>query len=47
MVDFIVKANARNKNDHIPFTEKEIDTLWENINTIKHIDIILIGIYTG
>ena len=31
----------------IPFSQQEIDTLWDNIDTIAFSDMILIGIYTG
>ncbi len=43
----IVKEINNNKVDHIIFTEDEIQTLWDNINTVKFVDWILIQIYMG
>lgn len=31
----------------VPFSQQEIDTLWDNVDTIAFSDMILIGIYTG
>lgn len=42
-----IKIGNKEKSDlHIPFTEEEIQTLWDNIN-IPDVDLILINIYTG
>ena len=35
------------KTTHKPFTEEEIKTLWNNIDRMEYIDVILIYIYTG
>lgn len=35
------------KLERIPFTEDEISILWENINRMEYIDVLLIYIYTG
>lgn len=43
----IVAEKERNKNEHIPFTKNEIEVLWNNVNSIKFVDMILIGIYSG
>ena len=32
---------------HKPFTQKEIDLLWDNAGKIEHVDTVLILIYTG
>lgn len=42
-----VAEKQRNKNEHIPFTENEINILWNNVNSVKFVDMILIGIYSG
>lgn len=35
------------KRSHIPFTESEVKTLWENINTIPYVNVLLIQCYMG
>ena len=34
-------------NEHIPFTDEEMDILWENLDLIPDIGIVLIQCYTG
>lgn len=41
-----VKKEAPQK-ETIPFSPEEIDSLWDNVNEIPFIDMILIGIYSG
>lgn len=36
-----------NKKSHMIFTEKEMETLWDNINAIPYVDIVLIQCYSG
>lgn len=35
------------KSVHISFTEKELDLLWENVDKINYVDVILIQCYSG
>ena len=44
--DDIVDEKEASKRAHIPFTQEEIDLLWEN-TSIDYVDIILIQCYTG
>jgi len=41
------KEMAENRESHIPYTDEEIEKLWENINFNEVIGIILIQCYTG
>lgn len=43
----IVKEKERNKKDHIPFTDGEQKILWDNVDQVAFVDMIIIGIYTG
>ena len=45
--DEIVKEKEEAKRGHIPFTESEMEILWENINTKQYVDVILFQCYTG
>lgn len=45
--DDIVKEKEETKRGHIPFTENEMEILWNNINTKQYVDIILFQCYTG
>lgn len=45
--DDIIKKKEHAKRGHIPFTEKEISLLWEHIDIIPYIDVILIKCYSG
>lgn len=44
---FVDIGKNEEETDRKPFTEKEIDILWENLGIIESIDTILIMIYTG
>lgn len=44
---FIEIGNQDTKLVRKPFTEKEIEVLWENIDRMKYIDMLLVYIYTG
>lgn len=35
------------KKIKLPFTDKEVELLWENIDEFPFVDVLLIGIYTG
>ncbi len=37
----------KTKNGHIPFTDAELDKLWNHVNDIEYVDIMLIQCYTG
>ena len=37
----------KSKRDHIPFTEKELSILWDNIDKVKFVDWVLIQSYMG
>lgn len=41
------KETIENKKEVIPFSEEEIQRLWENVNQVKFADMILIDIYSG
>lgn len=43
----IIKEKEAATRGHIIFTEKELETLWNNVNKIKFVDWILIQIYMG
>ncbi len=44
--DLINEKNKINK-EHIPFTEEEIKILWDNVEKMQYVDIILIQCYSG
>ena len=41
------KEMAEKRESHIPYTDEEMEKLWQNINSNPIIDIILIQCYTG
>ena len=41
------KKMEEDRERHIPYTDKEIETLWQNINMNEIIDVILIQCYSG
>lgn len=45
--DDIVKETEESKRGHIPFTEEEIEILWNNIDTKQYVDVILFQCYSG
>ncbi len=45
--DKVLQEKEEIKNAHIPFTDKEMELLWKNINTIPYVDIIIIQCYSG
>ena len=45
--DDVLKEKEENKRGHIPFTESEMKLLWENVNSVKYVDVVLIQCYSG
>ena len=45
--DDIIQEQEENKRGHIPFTDSEIKTLWENVDKIPYVDLLLIQTYSG
>lgn len=45
--DDIVKEREEARRGHIPFTDEEMATLWESIEVVPYVDIILIQCYSG
>ena len=45
--DDILEEKEETKNAHIPFTDDEINKLWENIYKIPYVDMVIIQIYSG
>lgn len=45
--DDIEREKEEVRRGHIPFTESEMNILWENIDELKYIDVILIQCYSG
>ncbi len=45
--DKVLQEKEEIKNAHIPFTDKEMELLWKNINTVPYVDIVIIQCYSG
>lgn len=45
--DDIIREKEAAARQHIPFTEKELDILWDNLDKVKYVDWILIQCYMG
>lgn len=43
----LTKEINDNKSNHIPFTDNEINVLWNNVNKVKFVDWVLIQAYMG
>lgn len=43
----IVQEKEEAKRGHIPFTDDEISKLWDNVDKIQYIDVVLIQCYSG
>lgn len=43
----IIKDIESNRKKHIPFTDAEMQILWDNVETRRYVDLILIQCYTG
>ena len=45
--DDIIKEKEESKKNHIPFSEDELETLWDNVGNVKYVDWIIIQCYMG
>lgn len=45
--DKILKEQEETKRSHFPFSDSELETLWENVDKVKYVDWILIQCYMG
>lgn len=45
--DEVIKEKEDAKRNHIPFNEKEMETLWANYESVKYADVVLIQCYSG
>lgn len=45
--DDIIKEKEETKRGHIPFTDEELQVLWNHAEDIKYLDVILIQCYSG
>lgn len=45
--DDIIREKEATTRGHIPFTEEELQTLWDNIRNVKYADVVLIQCYSG
>lgn len=43
----IIQEKEEAKRGHIPFTDHEIDVLWDNVDKTKYVDVVLIQCYSG
>lgn len=45
--DDIIQEKEEAKRGHIPFTDEEIEILWNNIDRVPYVDIVIIQAYSG
>ena len=45
--DDIIKEKEGSKKNHIPFSENELEILWDNVGKVKYVDWIIIQCYMG
>lgn len=45
--DDVITDIQKNKKNHFPFSNEEMNILWENVDTVKFVDWILIQCYMG
>lgn len=45
--DNVIKEREEAKRDHIPFTDDEINIMWNNVSNVPYVDIVLIQCYAG
>ena len=45
--DDIIKEKEESKKNHIPFSENELEILWDNVGKVKYVDWIIIQCYMG
>ena len=43
----IREQQKRDKRKNIPFSQEEVNILWENVNKVEFVDMVLIGIFSG
>jgi len=43
----IQEQKEKDKKKRVPFTNKELELLWKNVDEVKFVDMILIGVYSG
>ncbi|MCC8049766.1 MAG: tyrosine-type recombinase/integrase [Clostridiales bacterium] len=43
----IIKEKEDAKRGHIPFTEEELQKLWDNVDTMPYVNVVLIQCYSG
>lgn len=43
----ILEEKEKTRRGHLPFSDEEMNLLWQNINNIKYVDVILIQCYSG
>lgn len=43
----IITDIEESRRGHVPFTDKEMEILWENVDVKKYVDVILIQCYSG
>lgn len=47
MADSLTKESSGNSSKHMSFTDEEMFKLWENVNTMLYVDVLLIQCYSG
>lgn len=45
--DSVAELKEENKKENIPFSDEEIKILWDNVDEVPFVDMILIDIYSG
>ena len=45
--DDIISERVTNTQGHIPFTDEELKILWDNVDRLQYVDLILLQIYSG
>lgn len=45
--DDVLKEREESRRGHIPFTDEELQILWEHVDTNQYVDVILIQCYSG
>lgn len=45
--DEVTKSDRKVKKEHIPFTDKEMEILWEHVDNMLYVDVVLIQAYSG
>lgn len=45
--DDIIRESEETRRGHIPFSDDEMKKMWDNVNTINYVDVVLIQCYSG